>query len=413
MRFSLDKGDLLLVAGKSGSGKTTLVRAITNSIERAGGYLRGSVKIEGRDVRSLSPEEFMSNIAYIPQEPWYGLIGHTVWAELCYAESLLGKVCDKKRLEDFSLKGLERHITYGLSAGQLQSVLWAEAFSAGAKLIVMDEPLVYLDEDRKAAARRAVEKAISEGAGVVVVDHMLENWKDFEPQLLLLEGGRAQYYGPYAEGLARPDGVVPSFASAGKGVAAEAIDVWFKYPGYPWVLRGVHLVAEWASVVAIQGPNGSGKTTLLKLLAKLLRPRRGKVVLRGRPIYIPENPLTYFTMPTLFDELLYASRGREKAVYDAAEIFGLERVLGARLARLSTGERRRAAIASALLAGFDIYLLDEPTGGLDYYSAQRVAEAIKRLEEMGKAVVVAAHDQRLVRSAQIKYVLKGGALTRA
>jgi energy-coupling factor transport system ATP-binding protein len=112
-------------------------------------------------------------------------------------------------------------------------------------------------------------------------------------------------------------------------------------------------------------------------------------------IYIPENPLLYFTMPTPREELLMASRGDENKALDVAELFNIKYILDTPLAKLSSGERRRLAIASAYLMNFDCYFIDEATGGLDNESAASVLNALQLLVERGKAVVIASHDPRI------------------
>ncbi|MEM4225067.1 MAG: ATP-binding cassette domain-containing protein, partial [Desulfurococcaceae archaeon] len=122
---------------------------------------------------------------------------------------------------------------------------------------------------------------------------------------------------------------------------------------------------------------------------------------RGRCIYIPENPLLFFTMPTPREELLKASGGDENRVLEVSEVLGIKHVLDKPLAKMSTGERRRVAIASAYLAGFDAYFVDEPTGGLDWSSALSVLEVLSMLAEEKKAVVVASHDSRVFEYADV------------
>jgi len=101
-------------------------------------------------------------------------------------------------------------------------------------------------------------------------------------------------------------------------------------------------------------------------------------------------------MPTPREELLASARGDENKVLEVAEIFGLKEILDRPLARLSSGERRRTAIASAYLAGYDGYFIDEPTGGLDSESASKVVSALQLLVDEGKSVVIATHDPRIL-----------------
>lgn len=404
--FELGEGEVLLITGRSGSGKTTLVRAITNTIGVQGGFLHGEVYVKGRSIREYKPGELAKRLAYIPQEPWYGIIGYTVGSEFCYTMLVTSGVCDMRVLAEAGLNGREDFITYGLSAGQTQLLLWAEALGAGAEVIVMDEPFVYLDEENRGRLLRFAERMIREGRGLIIVDHNPSNWRSLNPRLIVLDKGEVVYDGE-ASGwsVEVPETTV---RSKKKGrVAVEARDIWFKYPGYSWVLKGVSFTVEEGSLTVVVGGNGSGKTTLLKILGGLLKPTRGRVFTRGRAIYIPENPLAYYSMPTPREELMYMAREDEGKFLEAVELFDLRGILDSKLSNLSSGERRRLAIASAYLGGFDIYLLDEPTGGLDAYNAARVMEAVQGLLDEGKTVIAASHDSRL-KEATDRVFLGGG-----
>ncbi|MGC9122287.1 MAG: ATP-binding cassette domain-containing protein, partial [Thermogladius sp.] len=193
--LELDEGELVVVTGKSGSGKTTLARALTNTITLRGGYLRGDVRLLGKSVKEYQPGELAGVLAYIPQEPWYGIIGYTVMSEFCYTQLIVRDKCDLKALNEAGLGGMEDFITYGLSAGQTQLLLWAEALATGARVIVMDEPLVYLDEAGRSKMKSLVRKQLSEGKGFVVVDHDPLFWAELRPRFILISDGVVEYDG--------------------------------------------------------------------------------------------------------------------------------------------------------------------------------------------------------------------------
>lgn len=406
IHLELSEGEVVVITGRSGSGKTTLVRAITNTIEIQGGFLHGEVYIKGRSIREYNPWELAKRLAYIPQEPWYGIIGYTVGSEFCYTQLITSGVCDMRVLGEAGFNGREDFITYGLSAGQTQLLLWAEALATGAEVVVMDEPFVYLDEENRSKLLGFVGRMIREGRGLIIVDHNPSHWRSLNPRLLVLEKGSVVYDGDASDW--RVEVPETTVKSGRKGrVAVEARDIWFKYPGYSWVLKGVSFMVEEGGLTAVVGGNGSGKTTLLKIVGGLLKPTRGRVFIGGRAIYIPENPLAYYSMPTPREELMYMARGDESKFLEVVELFDLRGILDSKLSNLSSGERRRLAIASAYLGGFDIYLLDEPTGGLDAYNVARVLEAVQRLLDDGKTVIAASHDSRLT-GATDRIFLGGG-----
>lgn len=408
IRIYLESGGILLIYGPSGSGKTTLLRCLTRTIERARGYFRGRVEINGEDIYSLPLSYVYKKISYIPQEPWYGLLGYTVDVEIEIALSQAGVDAKGLVYRGLEVERLLPKLTYNLSAGEVQRVLWLEALGKGSEALVLDEPMVYLDYAGKSEVRKYVEKALSEGRIVIVVDHDPSAWEGLDPDILVLQNGRALYQGKTRDLPPFKNEEGPGAGRARGSVMAEGEGIWFKYPGDDYILRGISFVIYSGVITGFIGRNGSGKTTLLKIVGGILRPTKGKLARRGKFIYIPENTITYFTKPLPAEELLYsASRAPGKNVEDVIDMFNLRDILNRPLARLSSGERRRLAIASAYLAGYDGYLVDEPTGGLDTSNAAKVIEALEELASNGKAVVIASHDERLLKRIDEKVFLGG------
>jgi len=139
--------------------------------------------------------------------------------------------------------------------------------------------------------------------------------------------------------------------------------------------------------MVIRGASGRGKTTLLKVLAGIYRASRGFVKARAKPQLVPENPLLYISSPTPREEL-----GGDEGL---ARVAGLANRLDTPIAFLSGGERRRLAIASAYRRSPELLLLDEPSVGLDPWSALSVAKLVSHLARSGSAVVIATHDPYL------------------
>ncbi len=397
--LSLEGGEVLVITGRSGSGKTTLAKALLGLLElEPNGFFRGRVLIEGIDPRRSSPKEIYSKVAYIPQDPWYGIIAHIVYAEFCLSLSMVGRRCDIKSLEKYGLYKLKDHITYGLSAGETQRLLWASSLEREARLFVLDEPGVYIDVEGRKFFREALEREVSEGRVAIIIDHDPRFWEPLDPYLLVLDEGNVKYMGKYnkdlVESLAFPNFLIKGVRER-NGRILEATSIWFRYPGEDYILRGVNIELRRGEVLGITGPNGSGKTTLLKVLAKVLKPKRGQVRLFGRPIYVPENPLLYFSGATPREELSAVPRERIKEMRELLEEFNLANLLDRPLARLSSGERRRVALISAYLMNYDIFLLDEPSGGLDSFTLEALLKIIEKIASSGKGIIIASHDPRL------------------
>jgi ABC-type multidrug transport system ATPase subunit len=179
-------------------------------------------------------------------------------------------------------------------------------------------------------------------------------------------------------------------------------------------LDDVSFTLERGSRTALVGPNGAGKTTLLRIAATLDAPTSGSVRLDGasdapaarrRLAYLAQEPGLYDAL-TVRENLAFVARfyGRGSDVPRAAAALAVP--LDARAASLSRGERQRAAIARALLAG-DILLLDEPTTALD---DEGRARALAALDEAPATLLVATHDDELVKRCDRVLRLDGGRL---
>lgn len=167
--------------------------------------------------------------------------------------------------------------------------------------------------------------------------------------------------------------------------------------------------------IALTGPSGSGKSVLLALLAGLVTPSSGKILVNGRPdatcriAWLGQRPA--FVQGSLAANLTMYRPGADRAAFSAAlalaqadEIVakldrGLDEVLRENAANLSGGEAQRLAIARLALAEADFILADEPTEHLDAATAEAVIDGLFKLAE-GKTLLVATHDPRIVSRAE-------------
>jgi iron complex transport system ATP-binding protein len=194
----------------------------------------------------------------------------------------------------------------------------------------------------------------------------------------------------------------------------------FRYPGAPSeAVAGVSLELRESSLTAIIGPNGSGKSTLLKLLAGILRPLGGSVLLQGRAIesysrvelarhiaYVPQHSLV--GLPFTVSEVALMGRypyQRGLGFESGSDLEAAERALALTetrelahrpFASLSGGERQRVLIARAIAQDAQLLLLDEPTAALDLKHEVRAWEILERLVlEEAKTVVSVTHHLNL------------------
>jgi heme exporter protein A len=173
------------------------------------------------------------------------------------------------------------------------------------------------------------------------------------------------------------------------------------------VLHDIDLTLAPGEVLAVAGPNGAGKSTLLRVLAGLLRPGAGEVLVLGRPLagdaaatrraigLLSHQTLLYDDL-TLLENLAFAARlyglpRPTEAARDALDAAGLGSRANDSPRRLSRGLLQRAAIARALLHGPRVLLLDEPFTGLDAASADQLRATLAARRDQGLGLVIVTH----------------------
>jgi heme exporter protein A len=157
------------------------------------------------------------------------------------------------------------------------------------------------------------------------------------------------------------------------------------------LFEGLSFRVDAGGALTLEGPNGSGKSSLLRLLAGLLRPFEGDI--RAPACSYLGHEVALKPRMRLIDELrhwagLDGGLARLPAAMAAMNVGGLAEVP---CRHLSSGQRRRAGLARALASGAPLWLLDEPTAGLDAASAALLADAMAAHRATGGMVVAAVH----------------------
>ena len=196
----------------------------------------------------------------------------------------------------------------------------------------------------------------------------------------------------------------------------EAIDLWYAYSPERPALQGADLTVEPRELLALVGQNGSGKSTLAKHLNGLLRPARGQVRLEGEDIsgvstgrlarqvgYVFQNPDHQLFSPSVEQELGLGPRYLglsptevEDRVLHGLHSFGLQSIAQRGPGTLSFGLRRKVSIAAVATLQPPVWVLDEPTTGLDWGSAVQLMDHFAELNTQGHTVILITHDMRLV-----------------
>ena len=208
--------------------------------------------------------------------------------------------------------------------------------------------------------------------------------------------------------------------------------VSFAYEGERDVLRDITFDAAPGTTTALVGPSGSGKSTLVALVMGFHHPRRGQVLIDGRPldevrlsdyrarlgVVLQDN---FLFDGTVAENISFARPAATRAEVEAAARLancddfvagfpkGYDTVVGERGVKLSGGQRQRVAIARALLADPRILILDEATSSLDSESEARIQEALSHLRR-GRTTFVIAHRLSTIVAADQILVLDQGAI---
>ncbi|MDX5350256.1 MAG: ABC transporter ATP-binding protein/permease [Paracoccaceae bacterium] len=232
----------------------------------------------------------------------------------------------------------------------------------------------------------------------------------------------------------RPTGNRPATSRARPAAGAPEIrfeGVSFAYPDRP-VLTDLSFTAEAGKVTALVGASGAGKSTVFQLIAALVEPQEGRILIGGVDVQNlsladQRGLLASVTQDAaLFDETLRENLLLGRAEVDEARLAaaladaevtsftsampqGLETPAGPRGSALSGGQRQRIAIARALLADAPVLLLDEATSALDTRTEAAVSAALARAHE-GRTTLVIAHRLSTVKGADKILVLDHGRL---
>ncbi len=174
------------------------------------------------------------------------------------------------------------------------------------------------------------------------------------------------------------------------------------------LFEGLDVTLAAGEAMVLTGPNGAGKTSLLRIVAGLLRPQRGSIAIEPAGADAPLATLSRFIgvrdglKPALTPRetlrflaaMLNADATTDDTLAKALAAFGLGRLAEMPNGWLSTGQRRRVALSSLLLAPRPLWLLDEPVNGLDSDAAAQLSNAVA-IHRAGGGMVMAASHQSL------------------
>jgi ABC-2 type transport system ATP-binding protein len=174
-------------------------------------------------------------------------------------------------------------------------------------------------------------------------------------------------------------------------------------------VTGVSFRADSGETIGLLGPNGAGKTTTVSIIAGLLSPDSGEVLIEGKQVKSDTDPLklkvglvpqdmALYDQLTARDNLTFfaaldslADAKARRAIDEALDLVALSDRAGDKVGTFSGGMKRRLNLAAALLHDPQILLLDEPTVGIDPQSRNAIFENLESLKERGKTLIYTTH----------------------
>lgn len=175
---------------------------------------------------------------------------------------------------------------------------------------------------------------------------------------------------------------------------AKGLSRWY---GEKQALNGCSFTLEAGVIAGVLGPNGAGKSTLLKILAGVLRPDAGEVLLSGAPVRRRDRPrIAYMADHTLFAPDMKTARAMDYYAhlfpnFDRRRAEEICCPMEARIGELSKGEAEQFDLSLLLGRDAEVYLLDEPLGGVDPVARAAILRRVMERVDERRSVLMATH----------------------
>jgi ribose transport system ATP-binding protein len=459
VRFALREGHILGLVGENGAGKSTLVNIL-------GGVIRadaGRIRFRGRDYVAARPADaFRQGIAFIHQE--LNLFTNLDVAENIFvagfpARRIAGipwvdaktmRTRARELLDSVGLRIPCDTLVERLSQGERQLVEIAKALSLDARLIILDEPTTSLTTRESERLFALMGQLRARGISMIYISHNLGDVFRLCDDIVVLRDGRVMDSGP-AERFTE-DRVISLmvgrsleqyFPPRARGPAGEvALEV--SGVSQPGIVEDIRFTLHRGEVLGISGLMGAGRSELARILFGLDPCARGEIAVNGVRI-VPGAPgasirtgMAFLTENRREEGLLMeasvadnialvclpsfagahsgllnlASLGGE--ISRAASTLGIRSVsLARQKARtLSGGNQQKVVLAKWLLAGPSVFILDEPTRGIDVGAKHEVYKIINDVAEKGAGVIfISSEIEELMGMCDRILVMSAGEVT--
>ncbi len=452
--FTVRRGEVHALMGENGAGKSTLIKALTGVYDRDGGDSR----LDGQSIRPGSPREAEAlGISTVYQE--VNLIPHLSVAEnICLGRQpsafgfLKWGAIHRRAERALARLDLTLDVSRQLSSFSIaiqQMVALARALDVDAKLLILDEPTSSLDENEVAELFKVMRKLRTEGLGIVFVTHFLDQVYSVTDRITVLRNGK--HVGEYAttelprlELVARMIGKdvsevekmnhPPADAAAPPAAAAPFLEV--ANFGRKGSIYPLDLSVKPGEVVGLAGLLGSGRTEIARLIFGVDRADSGVLKIDGQAITInnPRDALKQRIAFTAEDRkvdgiipnlsirenivlALQASRGPWARIGRAEQNALADRfikALGVKtpgpeqlIKNLSGGNQQKVLLGRWLATEPKLFILDEPTRGIDVGAKAEIEKLIASLRKQGLAILfISSELEEVVRDSQRVIILR-------
>lgn len=409
--LELPERGLVCLTGASGSGKSTLLNLIKGLHPE---FIHG--KMTGND------PGIARDALYLSQNPHTQIVHERVGEEFFFSmehrqytpEQMHAK---KSLLAQYGLGELEFATTAQLSHGQAQRLLLASMLATEPRVLLLDEPTAFLDEQIRTEFYQLLVQ-LKQHACILLVDHhaQVAPYADtcwhISAQGDLSERTPADWLHETQQTLQqlRAESSLtqtPPPLSAQITLSLEQLSIGYnkKHP-----LFSANATLHSGECAVLCGENGSGKSTLLNTLAGMTKPLDGQCTLRYQAsaeetpqqikpreqmMYVFQHPDSHFFFDTVAEEL--TQLGVQDIVGTLAH-FGLADCAERSPHQLSEGQKRRLTLLFPVFLQRALIVLDEPTFGQDALNAERITQLIRSFKAAGHALIVITHDATLHRA---------------
>ncbi len=428
----LDAGEVLGIVGENGAGKSTLMKVLAG-IYRPDG---GSVLIDGRPFEPRDPRDALTaGIKVVHQE--LSLFPDRTVAENIFAGALprtpFGTVRTGRMMRDaravlarIGLAVSPSARVRSLSLAQRQLVEIGRALSQAARIIVMDEPSATLTGHEVAFLMSTVRALKAEGVGIIFISHHLDEVFAACDRIAVMRDGRSVDDRPTADWTEA--GVVQAMVNRPieafypkRDIALGAVLLDVQGLGSAGRFEGVSFQVRAGEIYGLAGLVGAGRTEVLKTIFGLLPPAAGRIAVEGRPfrprdpraalrrgvVLTPEDrkgeglvlpfPIrTNLAMSTLGAMSRFGVVSARAVARLAEKSIASLRIratsAGQEVRRLSGGNQQKIVLARAISVGPRVFMLDEPTRGVDVGAKVEVYNLIGELAAGGAAILIVSSD---------------------